>query len=130
VPTLFSVLSLLPCPGQVYEVFLTPQHLAIAMEFGDAGSLLAYLQRQPGRRVPEAAARWLFQQVVIGLSYTHQRVSLDVGEKHAFGVVPAATCMPPPILVSAHCTSTPCLGLAHPPDTPPPPCPREWPTAT
>ena len=59
---------------QVYEVFLTSQHLAIAMEFGDAGSLLTYLQKQPGRRLPEATARWLFQQLVIGLSYTHHRV--------------------------------------------------------
>lgn len=58
---------------QVYEVFLTSQHLAIAMEFGDAGSLLTYLQKQPGRRLPEATARWLFQQLVIGLSYTHHR---------------------------------------------------------
>ncbi|PSC75745.1 sulfur stress regulator [Micractinium conductrix] len=57
----------------VYEVFLTPQHLAIAMEFGDAGSLLTYLQRQPGRRLAGQNARWLFQQLVIGLSYTHHR---------------------------------------------------------
>ena len=51
------------------------QHLAIAMEFGDAGSLLTYLQRQPGRRLAGQNARWLFQQLVIGLSYTHHRVS-------------------------------------------------------
>ena len=44
------------------------------MEYADVGSLLAYQQAQPGRRLPEATARWLFQQLVIGLDYAHQRV--------------------------------------------------------
>ncbi|KAL4858759.1 Serine/threonine-protein kinase SAPK9 [Chlorella vulgaris] len=59
--------------ASVYEVYLTPQHLAISMEFADAGSLLTYLQKQPQKRLPEATARWLFQQLVIGLAYTHHR---------------------------------------------------------
>lgn len=56
------------------QVFLTPQHLALSMEYADGGSLLAHLQAQPGRRLAEPAARWLFQQLAIGLAYTHLRV--------------------------------------------------------
>ncbi len=45
------------------------------MEYADVGSLLAYQQAQPGRRLSEGTTRWLFQQLVIGLDYAHQRVS-------------------------------------------------------
>lgn len=69
-----------PRPPTTFEqVFLTPQYLAITMEYGDVGSLLSYLQAQPEKRLPEPSARWLFQQLVIGLSYMHQRVSGRAG---------------------------------------------------
>jgi serine/threonine-protein kinase SRK2 len=53
------------------EVFLTPEHICIAMEYASGGSLFTYVQRAV--RLKEAAARWFFQQLVIGLDYCHRR---------------------------------------------------------
>ena len=55
------------------EVFLTTSHLGIAMEFCAGGDLHKYLEAQPGCRLPEDEARWLFQQLAVGLQYCHRR---------------------------------------------------------
>ncbi|KAK9915501.1 hypothetical protein WJX75_000010 [Coccomyxa subellipsoidea] len=56
------------------EVFLTPTHLAIAMEFAQGGDLFRYvLRHQPICRLSEPKAKWIFQQLIIGLDYCHQR---------------------------------------------------------
>lgn len=41
------------------------------MEYARGGDLLAFLNELPGRRTPEDLARWLFQQLCIGLQYCH-----------------------------------------------------------
>ena len=57
------------------QVFLTPTHLAIAMEFAPGGDLFRYvLRHQPVCRLSESKAQWIFQQLVIGLDYCHRRV--------------------------------------------------------
>ncbi len=57
------------------QVFLTPQHLAIAMEYAKGGNLFHYLlQHGPHCRLTEAKAQWIFQQLIIGLDYCHRRV--------------------------------------------------------
>ncbi|KAK9834462.1 hypothetical protein WJX74_002218 [Apatococcus lobatus] len=56
------------------EVFLTPSYLAIAMEYARGGDLFTYtLSHQPSGRLSEQQARWIFQQLMIGLDYCHQR---------------------------------------------------------
>ncbi|CAK0784789.1 hypothetical protein CVIRNUC_007993 [Coccomyxa viridis] len=56
------------------EVFLTPTHLAIAMEYAKGGNLFHYvLQHKPLCRLSEAKAQWIFQQLIIGLDYCHRR---------------------------------------------------------
>lgn len=55
------------------EVFITPSHLGIAMEYCAGGDLQQYMQSRPGCRVPEDEARWLFQQLMVGLHYCHSR---------------------------------------------------------
>ena len=56
-------------------MFLTPTHLAIAMEFAQGGDLFRYvLRHQPICRLSEAKAQWIFQQLIIGLDYCHRRV--------------------------------------------------------
>ena len=57
------------------QVFLTPTHLAIAMEYAKGGNLFHYvLQHKPLCRLLEAKAQWVFQQLIIGLDYCHRRV--------------------------------------------------------
>ena len=57
------------------QVFLTPKHLAIAMEYAKGGNLFHYLlQHGPHCRLTEAKAQWIFQQLIIGLDYCHRRV--------------------------------------------------------
>ena len=57
------------------QVFLTPMHLAIAMEYAKGGNLFHYLlQHGPHCRLTEAKAQWIFQQLIIGLDYCHRRV--------------------------------------------------------
>ena len=58
------------------QVFLTPTHLAIAMEYAKGGDLFRYvLKHEPHCRLSEAKAQWIFQQLIIGLDYCHRRVS-------------------------------------------------------
>ena len=53
------------------QVFLTRTHLGIVMECAGGGDLLAFINDLPSRRCPEDQARWLFQQLCIGLQYCH-----------------------------------------------------------
>ncbi|KAI8468224.1 MAG: Snf1-like ser/thr protein kinase [Monoraphidium minutum] len=53
------------------EVFVTSEYICIAMEFASGGSLFTYVQRAV--RLKEAAARWFFQQLIIGLDYCHRK---------------------------------------------------------
>lgn len=56
------------------EVFLTPSHLAIAMEYAPGGDLFTYVtEKHPCGKLQEDQARWVFQQLVIGLDYCHKR---------------------------------------------------------
>lgn len=56
---------------QFKEVFLTPHHLAIAMEFAAGGDLFEYLKSRGGK-LPEVHARWFFQQLMVALDYCHR----------------------------------------------------------
>lgn len=53
------------------EVFLTSEFICIVMEYAAGGNLFTYVQRAV--RLKEPAARWFFQQLVIGLDYCHRR---------------------------------------------------------
>ncbi|KAG7671614.1 putative Serine/threonine-protein kinase SAPK9 [Nannochloris sp. 'desiccata'] len=58
---------------QLLDVFLTPKHLAIVMEHVPGGDVLELVNEQGA--LPEDDARWLFQQVVVGLLYLHSKGS-------------------------------------------------------
>ena len=57
------------------QVFLTPTHLAMAMEYAPAGDLYHHLlfQHSPTHCMSEEKARWMFQQLIIGLDYCHRK---------------------------------------------------------
>lgn len=61
---------------QFREVFLSPQHLAIVMEFAGGGDMFEYVlthkQPTPGQGLPEDAARWFFQQLMLALEFCHE----------------------------------------------------------
>jgi serine/threonine-protein kinase SRK2 len=54
------------------QLFLTPSHLAIVMEYAD-GRDLEILIRKEGRLI-EQMARWIFQQLIIALDFSHHVV--------------------------------------------------------
>ncbi|KAK9837089.1 hypothetical protein WJX81_002014 [Elliptochloris bilobata] len=56
----------------IKEVFLTRTHLAIAMEYAQGGDLFRYVLRHKAARLAESQARWIFQQLVIGLDFCHR----------------------------------------------------------
>lgn len=56
---------------ELRAVFLTEAHLGIAMELASGGDLFA-LVAASGRGLPEADARWYFQQIVCALDYCHR----------------------------------------------------------
>ena len=71
-------------------MFLTPQHLCIVTEYPRGGTLLDFVRKKDGLK--EKEARWVFQQLIIGLDYCHQMgveirhikpdaLSLDVGQR-------------------------------------------------
>jgi serine/threonine-protein kinase SRK2 len=55
---------------QFYEVFLTPQYLAIAMEYAAGGDMFEHVVRKGGLK--ESEARWFFQQLIVGVDYVHR----------------------------------------------------------
>jgi serine/threonine-protein kinase SRK2 len=55
------------------EAFVTPTHLGISMDYAPGGDLQSYLARRPRCRLAEHEARWLFQQLAVGLAYCHRR---------------------------------------------------------
>ena len=61
------------------QVFLTQTHLAIAMEYAQGGDMFRYICRhRPHCRLLESQARWIFQQLIIGLDYCHNKVRFNV----------------------------------------------------
>lgn len=57
------------CHGQV---FLTSNHLVLAMEFAAGGDLFKYVSSR--RSLPEPEARWIFQQLIVAIDYCHRMV--------------------------------------------------------
>lgn len=57
---------------QLIEVFLTPTHLAIVMEYAPGGDMYQYVLQRRG--LAEFDALWFFQQVVIAVDYCHKMV--------------------------------------------------------
>lgn len=58
------------------QVFLTREYLAISMEFAQGGDLFAYtLGPNSFGKLAEVQARWIFQQLILGLDYCHRKVS-------------------------------------------------------
>jgi serine/threonine protein kinase len=54
------------------QVFLTPHYLCIAMEFAPGGDMFEYVVKKNGLKEDEA--RWFFQQLIVGLDYSHRMV--------------------------------------------------------
>jgi hypothetical protein len=63
--------STTPSAVQV-QVFLTQQHLSIAMEYAAGGDMFEYVVRKGGLR--ESEARWFFQQLIVAVDYIHRMV--------------------------------------------------------
>ena len=74
----YACLSVSTTPGltEVREqVTLLRKHLAIVMEYAQGGDLYKYVLRQrPATRLQESHARWIFQQLIIGVDYCHRMV--------------------------------------------------------
>ncbi|KAL4418722.1 hypothetical protein ABPG77_008593 [Micractinium sp. CCAP 211/92] len=52
------------------EVFLTPTHLVLSMEYAAGGDLFRFVASRRG--LSEAEARWFFQQLIIAVDYCHR----------------------------------------------------------
>lgn len=57
---------------ELKEVFLTPRHLGIVMEYLAGGNMHEYVMRKG--RLKESEARWYFQQLIVGVDYLHRMV--------------------------------------------------------
>ena len=55
------------------QVFLTPTHLGIAMEYAAGGELFDRIAK--AGRFNEDEARFFFQQLISGVQYCHSQVS-------------------------------------------------------
>ena len=64
-----------PLFAQLLDVFLTPYHLAIVMEHVGGGDILDLVEAQGV--LCEDQARWLFQQLVVGLMVLHSRGAVN-----------------------------------------------------
>jgi len=55
------------------EVFLTPNHIGIVMEYAAGGDLFDYVVSRPGSCLAEDEARWFFQQLICAVDYMHHK---------------------------------------------------------
>lgn len=55
---------------QFREVFLTRDYLGIAMEYAAGGDMFQHVTKRRG--LSENESRWFFQQLILGLDYSHQ----------------------------------------------------------
>ncbi|WIA16599.1 hypothetical protein OEZ85_013266 [Tetradesmus obliquus] len=56
---------------QFREVFLSPHHINIVMDYASGGSLFGYVQSR--NRLREPLARWFFQQLILAVDYCHRK---------------------------------------------------------
>lgn len=56
---------------QLKEVMSVPPYLAIVMEYVSGGDMFQYVVQRRG--LPEAEARWFFQQLILGMDYCHRK---------------------------------------------------------
>ena len=54
------------------KVFLTSNHLVLAMEYAPGGDLFRYVSSK--RSLGEDEARWFFQQLIVAVDYIHRMV--------------------------------------------------------
>lgn len=66
----FCLTAAAPCLAA--QAFLTPDYLAIAMEFASGGDMFEHVVRKGGLK--ESEARWFFQQLIVGVDYVHKMV--------------------------------------------------------
>ncbi|GAX72676.1 hypothetical protein CEUSTIGMA_g132.t1 [Chlamydomonas eustigma] len=78
------------------EVFLTPEFICIAMEYASGGNLFSYVKQ--AIRLKEAAARWFFQQLIIGLDYCHRMGVVNRDIKLENTLLQKVTGLPLPLL--------------------------------
>ncbi len=55
------------------QVFLSPKHIGIAMEYAAGGDLFDFVVSRGGLKEDEA--RWFFQQLICAVDYMHHKVS-------------------------------------------------------
>ena len=78
---------------QFKEVFLTPNHLAIVMEYAAGGDMFEYVIRNKapnhGEGLQEGDARGFFQQLLVALEFCHE---LGIANRSAqsFALIPGA----------------------------------------
>lgn len=56
---------------QLRDVLCVPPYLALVMEYVPGGDMFQYVVSRRG--LPEAEARWFFQQLVLGMDYCHRK---------------------------------------------------------
>ena len=64
------------------QVFLTPEYLAIVMEYATGGDMFQLVVGNRG--LPEQDSRWYFQQLIIAVDYCHKMVSRAAGWRTGF----------------------------------------------
>ena len=75
-----SYLVAVPLKTLSVQVFLTPDYLAIAMEYAAGGDMFQLVVRQRG--LLEQDARWYFQQLIIAIDYCHKMVRQCCQQPH------------------------------------------------
>lgn len=113
--------SLPPPRPRPPQVFLTPSHLAVALELGAGGTLFDWVQAQG--RLSEAQARAAFTQLVQGLAHCHAQVRAvwGVGGPWQGGRQRCKSCVfSPPVVPTARrprccppCPAVPLQGVTH-----------------
>ena len=78
---------------QFREVFLTPQHLAIVMEFAAGGDMFEYVIKNkgsgPGEGLKEDVARHFFQQLILALDFCQKLGIANRSAQEPANITPA-----------------------------------------
>lgn len=107
----------LPLNVLLGQVFLTPDYLAIAMEYAAGGDMFQLVVRQRG--LLEQDARWYFQQLIIAIDYCHKMVRKTFSSWHCYSLGthltkgPSSLIQPRNCMMSGGFSMLPCFSRGH-----------------
>lgn len=92
-----------PFITEMKNLFETETHIGVVLEYAHAGNLEDLIKESAGSRLPEGLARWFFQQLVVGVEYSHMQGISNLDLKPRNLLLHTVKGLPLPVLKISDC---------------------------